>query len=706
MNKWQRCLILLIIPLAFLFYLQGNFAYPVRGDYSDLVISHLPNAEFLRRSLANGEIPLWSPLLFAGYPFAANPLSGLHYPPGWLALLFPLPLGFNLVTALHLFLAGLGMFLFLKREGLGDWPALAGAVVFQAMPKLIAHYAAGHLTLVYAVCLTPWVLWAEQKRAENQGAFFWRVGAGIALALVALADSRWAPYAAALWLAFALRGYLDRRRKGATAKFSAWLGGIAAQGLVVAILTAALWLPLLEFVPLSTRAQMTAAERESISLPADNLLGLFIPSMGSYAEWELYAGALPWLLLVFTLVVPELRRKVWFWLGLLGVVLVASLGSIIPGYSFISNLPGFSLLRVPARVLFLSGFTFAVLTGFALDFLARDRVEQKPEPVFFMVPFAAFTLLLAAGMGFFLDGYYEPFLWAGVALLIALVLILAAEKRWLTRKISQAAFLLFLVLELGGMDARLMILKAPENVLHRQDALLDAVSPAAGELYRVYSPSFSLPQYVTGQRNLAQVDGIDPMQLSAYVTLFSQASGIPIDGYTVTLPPFSQDRPQKANASYTPDAQLLGMLNTKYVLSAFPLESAGLHWVEDVNGVQIYENANYRQRAWVEDSDANIRNAKILSYRANQVILEAEGPGKLVLADANYPGWQVRVDGQAGVILPYLGILRSVQLEAGTHRVGFVFRPLSVYVGWGSSLLGWAFIAVISLKKRRGNAVS
>ncbi|TLN18787.1 hypothetical protein FDZ74_06675, partial [bacterium] len=66
-NGW-RLFLLLVIPLAFAIYLRGDFAYPVRGDYSDLAISHLPNAEFLRDSLLRGEIPLWSPLLFGGYP--------------------------------------------------------------------------------------------------------------------------------------------------------------------------------------------------------------------------------------------------------------------------------------------------------------------------------------------------------------------------------------------------------------------------------------------------------------------------------------------------------------------------------------------------------------------------------------------------------------------------------------------------------------
>jgi hypothetical protein len=701
MKRSWKFLLLLCIPIAFLLYLRGDFAYPVRGDYSDLVITHLPNAIFLRNSLLSGEIPLWSPLIFAGYPFAANPLSGLHYPFGWLALLFPLPFGFNLVTALHLAAAGLGMYLFVKSEGLSDWPALAAAMTFQAMPKIMAHYAAGHLTMIYAISLTPWLLWAERKRQDSRGINVWNLCPGIILALIVLADPRWAPYAALLWFAYALRLYIQQRKKNGAPGFVTWTGGLLLQGLVTAILSAPLWLPLLEYVPLSTRSLLTASERVGISLPAENLLGLFIPSMGGYAEWELYAGALPWLLLIFTLAVPQVRRQGCFWLGVLGVSVLVSLGESIPGVQALSNLPGFSLLRVPARSLFLTGLAFAVLTGYAIEYLMQNKVEQKPEPVFFMTPFIAFPLLIAAGMYFFLGGYYQPFLWAGLALLVGMIAILLIERRWLPVGICLPILLLVLVVEMTGMDASLMMRKASTDVFSQDEELMAFVSAPGDERYRVYSPSFSLPQYLTVSNGLELVDGIDPMQLSAYVEFFSRASGIPVEGYTVTLPPFADGKPEIDNAGYSPDAELLGLLNTRYVLSAFPLVSDGLEWITSIDDVQVYQNLKYRPRAWLEGPDGSLDEVEIVIYKANQVVLNTAGAGRLVLADVNYPGWQVTVDGQAAQIAPYLNILRSVELGEGKHQVIFTFQPISVYAGWGIALIGWLSILLISLKQGR-----
>jgi len=128
-NRYARLVytgVLLFIPLILLIPGWEGFAYSPRSSFSDMVISHYPNAVFLREALQMGQLPLWSPMLFAGYPFAANPLSGLWYFPGWFSLLFSLPLGFNLNLLIHLFFSGLGMWLFL-RESRFDWlPAMGG----------------------------------------------------------------------------------------------------------------------------------------------------------------------------------------------------------------------------------------------------------------------------------------------------------------------------------------------------------------------------------------------------------------------------------------------------------------------------------------------------------------------------------------------------------------------------------------------------
>ena len=114
-------LLLLALPLLLLLPSINLFPYPsTESQFSDLTISHYPNALFLKDSIFTyRQIPLWSSTILSGYPFAANPLSGLWYPPGWLVLITPLPLGFNLLIGVHLIWAGLGLYFLMREEGLG-----------------------------------------------------------------------------------------------------------------------------------------------------------------------------------------------------------------------------------------------------------------------------------------------------------------------------------------------------------------------------------------------------------------------------------------------------------------------------------------------------------------------------------------------------------------------------------------------------------
>ena len=185
-----------------------------------MAISHYPNALYLQRSIqAGGQIPLWSDLILSGTPFSANPLSGLHYPLGWIGLLFPLPFGLNLTAVFHLILAGLGMYLFIRGEGMHPMVALFGAIGFESLPKLFAHLGAGHLTLIYAACWAPWLLLAQQ--AANRDLRRYWMAPGLVLGLIFLADPRYAAVAGVLWAAYLLQSQLSqtpavRSRPGST----------------------------------------------------------------------------------------------------------------------------------------------------------------------------------------------------------------------------------------------------------------------------------------------------------------------------------------------------------------------------------------------------------------------------------------------------------------------------------------------------------
>ncbi|MFN2151629.1 MAG: hypothetical protein ACK2T5_08540, partial [Anaerolineales bacterium] len=280
--------------LILLFVIPGisGFPYPsAEAQYTDIAISHYPNAIYLKETLRSGSLPWWSPAILSGYPFAANPLAGLWYPLGWLALLFPLPLGFNVLIVLHLLWGGLGMYLLLRAENLSHRASLLGALAFEWMPKIWAHWGAGHLTLVYAVPWTPWLLlsiYTSRRSVLRHSARPQGVFSGLIMALIFLADPRWAAMAGLLWLAywfvrsrsFRKSALISQPIQSDSVQVEPQLPPVygwpplLVQLVIAALLAAPLLLPLLEYTSLSTRTNLSSSEMLVFSLPPAQLFGL------------------------------------------------------------------------------------------------------------------------------------------------------------------------------------------------------------------------------------------------------------------------------------------------------------------------------------------------------------------------------------------------------------------------------------------------
>jgi hypothetical protein len=301
-------LLLLFVPLL---YLAPVLADPLqvhpalRADYSDLTIAHWPSAEFVRRSLIQyGEIPLWNPHTLGGTPFAADPLSGLYYPPLWLALVLPPPLAFNILFLVHLAFAGIGVYLLAQEEGAGKTGALLAGIAFSGLPKLAAHTAAGHLTLVLAVSWTPWLLRTTRNAARTRGVRGWSL-AGVMAGVIFLTDPRWMIPSALAAIGYAFvsgRGYppMESRRRLIFMR----LKHLAVFGFFAAAVSAVLALPMAEFVSLSTRAGLSGSDGSVLSLPFTSLIGLVFGGFGSSLEWVVYPGAVILLLALASVLTP------------------------------------------------------------------------------------------------------------------------------------------------------------------------------------------------------------------------------------------------------------------------------------------------------------------------------------------------------------------------------------------------------------------
>jgi hypothetical protein len=650
-----------LIPLALVYLwplaLHPNWvAYPPGSKFTDLLLNHVPNAIYWRESLLRyGQWPLWNEQIYAGLPFAADPLAGMWYPPALLLLALPLPFGINLLLALHLAWAGYGLYRFLRAEGLGGRASALGAVAFAGTPKLVAHLGAGHASLVYAVAWTPWLLLAV-RGAARQGSGTLRIAitrgaaAGAIMAIVFLADVRWAFYAGLLAVAFwhAPAG-IPRER------WSAHVSALMTFVAMFLLLSAVLALPLAELVRLASRSAMTLADGAAYSLPPGYFIGLLIPDLHGFHEWMTYVGVVPLLLAA-----AGLGRRSWFWAALAAIAGTYSLGTNFVLFPIVFRLlPLAALLRVPPRAWFLVALALSVLAAHGLQRLLDDWLPLLARR------YASLKIRLPSART------------VGVALVVLTVLDLARVDGTL-------------------LDVRPMPVIPAAAWLEQQPGL-----------FRVYTPTFSLP--IGG--NLQHVGGVDPLQLSQALALIEPAIGVRAEGYSVVVPAYSAAALLRGIAVDQPDAERLARLDVKYVASEFALTGPGWDQVQEFGDTRVYLNRAWAGRAWVDldrfglaksaISGQGPGGANVTSWSPNRIEVKATGPGRLVLSEIVYPGWQAWVDGKPAALETVDGALRAVQLAGGPHVVTFEFWPLSVYLGGTLSLLGLFVLAILLWQQRQ-----
>lgn len=695
--------------------------WSAKGAYSDLAITHWPNAVFIRDTWREtGRLPLWRPLIMAGAPFAANPLSGLWYPPNLLLLFLPLPAAFNLLLALHLLWGGLGMYRLGQQYHLSRGAALVAAVAWVLTPRAIAHMGAGHVGLVYALGWWPWVVGAARRARQTGRRSAWGVAGGV-LALEFLAD----PRITALTLPVAVFAALFTRRapmpsrpnlpprvgeggplpspvqgeregrgvmRSAAKPLLRQVGQATPGALVFLLLTAVQTLPLAEFMGYSTRAWITPYEAGWSSLPWTYLLGVLLPDRGGFHEWMTYVG--PAALILALLGLRALGRRAGWVVAGLGLAVVFALGANTPFYRLLVRVvPGLTWLRVPARAWFIVAFGLALLAGIGVHALQRRaRPGQRLSP-------------------------------SGVAAL-ALALV---------------------TLDLGFMDASLIRLRSVASILAEGSELATTLAAQPG-LFRIYSPSYSLPQQNGAVYGLHSVDGVDPLQLAETVAFVRQAAGLESQPprYSEVLPPAPPSGDViLGHRDARPDLNLLGLLNVRYLAAEFPLHVEGLVERGRFGTTYLYENTRVLPRAFVlyraepvsgpeealarlKEADphqvafveggaaltgqgtATLSEALVTLYTPDSITVQAtlEWPGVLILSEVWYPGWEARADGQPVPIYRADGLLRAVYLPPGTHTIVFNYAPGTVKAGLALSALGWFVFASAGVSEWRKQARS
>ncbi|HEY3613453.1 MAG TPA: hypothetical protein VGK92_07100, partial [Gaiellales bacterium] len=131
--------VLVLAPLTLLHSVPN--AYDTDAFYA-------PYAAFLHERLSHGDFPLWNPFAFSGQPWAADPQSGVLYPPAIVSYgLFAPATGIVVLVSFHYLLATLSSYSFARLLGAGRLGGVYAGLAFGVSGYLLARsQALGLLT--------------------------------------------------------------------------------------------------------------------------------------------------------------------------------------------------------------------------------------------------------------------------------------------------------------------------------------------------------------------------------------------------------------------------------------------------------------------------------------------------------------------------------------------------------------------------------
>jgi hypothetical protein len=442
--SWRRVVAACAGPAliaAFVLFALRGFAFGSRltNEHPDLLAFWLPRWAFLGRSLAAWHVPVWNPYEMLGYRFAADPQSGwLYAPPMVLFSMLGPGTAIRMMILLNPLLAGLGLYGFLRIEGLSR-PVTTAAGLSMAAMMATSEIA---ISLPFAGFLA-WTTVTLMGAAGYVRATRWSGR----LAWLALAGFGWSQVASAhlahglvmcslLVVGFLVAKSVSAVREGSHTPWKAALL-VVLPLLVLPAASLAVLVPRFDLIATSSLGSGYGSLGEGIAQVAK--VGRSpLQTNGVWAGWPLALGASPGayagaaILLAIPLALRARRWRALVWaFGLVFVVCYdLMLDAVVTGRTgdLIARLPyGDTVLHNPGRLRYI-----IVLVAPVLGAIGIQGLRDDPLPLHRILPWLAGGAALWVGLPLLAGG--DPSHWRLLALamvpaVVALV-ALSRSRRW------------------------------------------------------------------------------------------------------------------------------------------------------------------------------------------------------------------------------------------------------------------------------------
>lgn len=749
-----------IILFCLLFFAKGIFLNRISILW-DTPNQFFPKLWYTAHVWRKGIFPLWNPFLFNGFPTFADPQSQTFYP-FTLAMAFLTVISAKVVylqLVAHYMLAGIFMYLFSGLYVRNAAGRLIASLIYMFNGFMIDHFE--HLPMINSIVWLPLILFFLEKGWRNRNILYF-APAGLSIAFLILAGHpQTTLYILYVLIIFTFYKCFYNNEEKRLTVFPLLV--LASSMIFGVLLSAVQIIPTFEFSGLSNRAgrlpyvlasysgQLTVKQLVTFFFP-DYFGGVNGPYMGrgDITHSSIYCGVTFLIMLPFSFI--KKRREPLFFAAMALIDLLVSMGD--NGFLFkifYQVLPGFNLFRSPVQSRFVFAFFAALLTGIAVERVAR-RELIKSRVQYFYICFMAFLAIMI--IVYFLPPQQKVFsnvmvdaLLFGTFFYAGNVILFHWKRAGISVRVLQIALILLTFFDFytHGANALTIGTKVPHKFFEKEtpvvaslkkemkirndkDLGMTSLSPEQLRqgLFRVYVDdeidihNRLLPYFPNDYLKLEMmnfnmaimhgifmVDGYNPMILKRYVLI---NSALRDRDYEKFLMLSNVKYVVKQNNSITVLSDEKTMPRS-YIVDKVAYRSSPESAFETLSDPLF----DVRTKAVVEepvtlDGENSCRGksqSEIIEYVPNKIRLLTENDcsGLLVLSETYYPGWKVAVDSsiKTDAIRVNYYFMGSV-VPPGKHTIIFEFNPKSFKIGLIISiisLLSGIIILIVVTKKSK-----
>ena len=686
---------------------------------------------------------LWSPLIFSGFPVAAEPQINTFYPIAW--FLSRLGAWNAFVLAAYVMAASFcyGYVFTLTRSVLAS---LIGGMVYSMSGFFMAHL--GHTAMVHGAAWIPLLLWALE-RSRHARSRVWVTIASVAVAHCGLcAHPQMLVYGLGLSAAYvAVMGWNAPAGR-------CWYYGSSLAAVIAGLGLAAVQLvPTAELARISQRAELNFRDFVSGGLPPREVIQLLFPyvfgsglpnlyQMPHFGTWSLtettgYVGILPLMLAMIAAASslsdlaahsdptrppeasgvragsgpaeptptagPSHARHpfTWFWVGVAVLTGLLALGAATPLAEVMYRVPGYNAFRLPGRHFVIMALAVAILAGIGVAALqaeasAGERLAKRAALVVVALVVGGGLAIVrsqsqiraAAAAHGIADLRLWPWQNPAVGVPLAMAVLSAGMTVWYSRGVTSrwrsALLCFFVVVDLGSFgwfyEWRF---SAPDHTILEAPAVLQ---PYKQQVLSSNARVFPFEGY------LAKVQGAVPNLNRLWeIPSANGFSPLMLKRYALALP--WQDA-----ASLTADNQVLDLLATRYLLIERGTSyQEGFEWDGQADVV-------------IEDGRSRFEERTIPDVWATQIGIVAALGNSIDVADGD-PVGLLRVttaDGEvitrairAGYEVSEWAYDRADVRPVVRHRRAVIFDSSAVHDDEHGTFAGHRYVAVFDLNGSR-----